>query len=204
MGRAMVGCAHFRNARAISVGKLASMCPRREQSRDNGRVRLIRRLRLLMVGLVVICRACACDRVSGRPLVRVAGGYCVARPAGKPPRHPVLCRQSARRRGQQVGRCSRCCSRCRHRPALRATAEQFHRHSCTRPGARCLVHESMAEGLAAAAAVLRPHGQVLVFWDCYHFNVQVRMFDVRFTARPGWRGRGRGTRIAMRRGVRSM
>ncbi|KDA13047.1 hypothetical protein CO60_3573 [Mycobacterium tuberculosis] len=34
VGRAMVGCAHFGNARAISVGKLASMCPRRNNPRQ--------------------------------------------------------------------------------------------------------------------------------------------------------------------------
>jgi D-alanyl-D-alanine dipeptidase len=56
--------------------------------------------------------------------------------------------------------------------------------------ARCLVHESMAPGLAAAAAVLRPKGEVLVFWDCYRpHDVQVRMFeavpDPNWVARPG-------------------
>jgi D-alanyl-D-alanine dipeptidase len=56
--------------------------------------------------------------------------------------------------------------------------------------ARCLVHESMAKGLAAAAAVLRPRGEVLVFWDCYRpHDVQVRMFDAvpdaNWVARPG-------------------
>ena len=56
--------------------------------------------------------------------------------------------------------------------------------------ARCLVHESMAPGLAAAAAVLRPRGEVLMFWDCYRpHDVQVRMFeavpDPNWVARPG-------------------
>lgn len=56
--------------------------------------------------------------------------------------------------------------------------------------ARCLVHESMAPGLAAAAAVLRPGGEVLAFWDCYRpHDVQVRMFeavpDPNWVARPG-------------------
>ena len=51
--------------------------------------------------------------------------------------------------------------------------------------ARCLVHESMAPGLAAAAAVLRPGGEVLVFWDCYRpHDVQVRMFDA--VPNPNW------------------
>jgi zinc D-Ala-D-Ala dipeptidase len=49
--------------------------------------------------------------------------------------------------------------------------------------ARCLVHESMAAGLAAAAAALRP--DVLVFWDCYRpHQVQVKMFEV--VADPDW------------------
>src|SRR5437899_11839406 len=44
--------------------------------------------------------------------------------------------------------------------------------------ARCLIHESMAQGLAAAAAALRPKGEVLQFWDCYRpHDVQVRMFE---------------------------
>ncbi len=56
--------------------------------------------------------------------------------------------------------------------------------------ARCLVHESMAPGLATAADVLRRQGQALVFWDCYRpHDVQVRMFQVvpnpAWVARPG-------------------
>ena len=56
--------------------------------------------------------------------------------------------------------------------------------------ARCLVHQSMAPGLAAAAAALRPGGEVLVFWDCYRpHDVQVRMFNAvpnpNWVARPG-------------------
>ncbi|MDA3640553.1 D-alanyl-D-alanine dipeptidase [Mycobacterium xenopi] len=56
--------------------------------------------------------------------------------------------------------------------------------------ARCLVHESMAPGLAAAAAALRPQGEVLVFWDCYRpHDVQVEMFKAvpnpAWVARPG-------------------
>ena len=57
------------------------------------------------------------------------------------------------------------------------------------PGdARCLVHESMAAGLAAAVEALRP--DVLTFWDCYRpHDVQVRMFeavsDPDWVARPG-------------------
>lgn len=56
--------------------------------------------------------------------------------------------------------------------------------------ARCLVHESMAPGLAAAADVLRQNGEVLVFWDCYRpHDVQVRMFEAvpntAWVAKPG-------------------
>lgn len=58
------------------------------------------------------------------------------------------------------------------------------------PGARCLVHQALAPGLAAAANTLRPRGRVLVFWDCYRpHEVQVRMFeavpDPSWVARPG-------------------
>jgi D-alanyl-D-alanine dipeptidase len=51
--------------------------------------------------------------------------------------------------------------------------------------ARCLVHESLAPGLAAAADALRPHGEVLVFWDGYRpHDVQVKMFEV--VSNPAW------------------
>jgi len=51
--------------------------------------------------------------------------------------------------------------------------------------ARCLVHESMAPGLATAAEALRAQGDVLVFWDCYRpHDVQVRMFDA--VPNPAW------------------
>lgn len=51
--------------------------------------------------------------------------------------------------------------------------------------ARCLVHQSMAQGLAAAAAALRRQGQVLVFWDCYRpHDVQIKLFDV--VSNPAW------------------
>ncbi len=56
------------------------------------------------------------------------------------------------------------------------------------PDARCLVDQSMASGLAAAADALRP--KVLVFWDCYRpHDVQVRMWEAvpnpDWVARPG-------------------
>ena len=58
------------------------------------------------------------------------------------------------------------------------------------PDARCLVHESLAPGLAAAAEVLRAQGEVLAFWDCYRpHDVQVRMWqtvpDPNWVAQPG-------------------
>ena len=56
--------------------------------------------------------------------------------------------------------------------------------------ARCLVEGSMAADLATAADVLRPGGDVLVFWDCYRpHDVQERLFeaapDPNWVARPG-------------------
>ncbi|WP_431235892.1 M15 family metallopeptidase [Mycolicibacterium psychrotolerans] len=51
--------------------------------------------------------------------------------------------------------------------------------------ARCLVHNSMAPGLAKAADDLRAQGDVLVFWDCYRpHDVQVRMFEA--VPNPAW------------------
>ena len=69
-----------------------------------------------------------------------------------------------------------------------ATADNFVGVPLYPAGARCLVHESLADGLAAAAAALRP--DVLVFFDCYRpHSVQVRMFeavpDPAWVARPG-------------------
>lgn len=66
-----------------------------------------------------------------------------------------------------------------------ATADNFTGVQLYPSGARCLVHESMAPGLAAAAETLRASGDVLVFWDCYRpHDVQVRMFDV--VPNPAW------------------
>jgi zinc D-Ala-D-Ala dipeptidase len=69
-----------------------------------------------------------------------------------------------------------------------ATSNNFVGEPLYPADARCLVHESMAPGLAAAAEALRP--EVLVFWDCYRPHaVQVRMFeavpDPEWVARPG-------------------
>ncbi|OMC06316.1 D-alanyl-D-alanine dipeptidase [Mycolicibacter heraklionensis] len=71
-----------------------------------------------------------------------------------------------------------------------ATANNFVGEQLYPSNARCLVHESLAPGLATAAAALRSRGRTLVFWDCYRpHNVQVRMFEVvpdpNWVARPG-------------------
>jgi zinc D-Ala-D-Ala dipeptidase len=66
-----------------------------------------------------------------------------------------------------------------------ATPNNFVKAPMYPADARCLVHESMAPGLAAAAAVLRSRGEVLMFWDCYRpHNVQVRMFEA--VPDPNW------------------
>ncbi len=66
-----------------------------------------------------------------------------------------------------------------------ATANNFVGTPLYPSGARCLVHESLAEGLAVAAAQLRAQGLRLVFWDCYRpHDVQVRMFEV--VSNPAW------------------
>ncbi|GAB3008134.1 M15 family metallopeptidase [Mycobacterium bourgelatii] len=71
-----------------------------------------------------------------------------------------------------------------------ATTNNFTHTQLYPSDARCLVHQSMARGLETAASVLRPQGQVLVFWDCYRpHDVQVKMFNVvpnpAWVARPG-------------------
>lgn len=71
-----------------------------------------------------------------------------------------------------------------------ATADNFVGVPLYPAGARCLIHESLAPGLATAAAALRRQGYTLVFWDCYRpHDVQVRMFnawpDPAWVARPG-------------------
>ena len=66
-----------------------------------------------------------------------------------------------------------------------ATAHNFVGVPLYPAGARCLVHESMAPGLANAADALRAQGDVLVFWDCYRpHDVQVRMFEA--VPNPAW------------------
>ena len=71
-----------------------------------------------------------------------------------------------------------------------ATADNFLHVPLYPADARCLVHESLGPGLAAAASALRGRGYTLVFWDCYRpHEVQVRMFnavpDPAWVARPG-------------------
>ncbi|MDQ1722400.1 MAG: zinc D-Ala-D-Ala dipeptidase [Pseudonocardiales bacterium] len=71
-----------------------------------------------------------------------------------------------------------------------ATSDNFVGVPLYPPDARCLVHDSMAAGLVAAADRLRRQGDVLVFWDCYRPHpVQVRMFEIvpdpNWVARPG-------------------
>jgi D-alanyl-D-alanine dipeptidase len=66
-----------------------------------------------------------------------------------------------------------------------ATADNFVGQQLYPTDARCLVHESMAAGLAVAANQLRAQGNTLVFWDCYRpHDVQVRMFQE--IPNPNW------------------
>ena len=66
-----------------------------------------------------------------------------------------------------------------------ATPNNFTHTQLYPANARCLVHESMANGLATAAKVLASQGDVLVFWDCYRpHDVQVKMFNV--VPNPAW------------------
>lgn len=66
-----------------------------------------------------------------------------------------------------------------------ATADNFVGVQMYPPDARCLVHESMAAGLATAGDMLRSDGHALVFLDCYRpHDVQVRMYEA--VSEPGW------------------
>ena len=66
-----------------------------------------------------------------------------------------------------------------------ATTNNFTGEQLYPAGARCLIHESMAPGLAVAANQLRAQGNTLVFWDCYRpHDVQVRMFQE--VPNPNW------------------
>ncbi|MBX5485322.1 D-alanyl-D-alanine dipeptidase [Mycolicibacterium hassiacum DSM 44199] len=70
-----------------------------------------------------------------------------------------------------------------------ATPDNFVGEAMYPADARCLVHESIAPGLAAAAEALRSGGETLVFWDCYRpHHVQQRMYQVvgqPWVSRPG-------------------
>lgn len=79
-----------------------------------------------------------------------------------------------------------------------ATANNFVGVPLYPADARCLVHESLTPGLAAAADALRVRGRTLVFWDCYRpHDVQVRMFQAvpnpNWVARPGTLARSHET-----------
>jgi D-alanyl-D-alanine dipeptidase len=66
-----------------------------------------------------------------------------------------------------------------------ATADNFVGIPLYPADARCLVHESLAPGLATAAGALRQQGYQLVFWDCYRpHDVQIRMFEA--VPDPAW------------------
>lgn len=66
-----------------------------------------------------------------------------------------------------------------------ATPNNFTHTQLYPAGARCLVHESLAAGLASAAKALTATGDRLVFWDCYRpHDVQVKMFDI--VPNPAW------------------
>ena len=83
-----------------------------------------------------------------------------------------------------------------------ATADNFVGKPLYPADARCLVHESLAPGLAKAADAFRARGAKLVFWDCYRPHaVQVEMFDA--VPDPNWvAGPGR-LRAAMSRAAPS-
>ena len=71
-----------------------------------------------------------------------------------------------------------------------ATADNFVGKPLYPPDGRCLVHESLAPGLAKAAEAFRARGAKLVFWDCYRPHaVQEELFeavpDPNWVARPG-------------------
>ena len=66
-----------------------------------------------------------------------------------------------------------------------ATSDNFTKTRLYPSDARCLVHRSMAPGLAKAAAQLRDKGLRLVFWDCYRpHSAQVKMWQG--VPNPAW------------------
>jgi D-alanyl-D-alanine dipeptidase len=75
-----------------------------------------------------------------------------------------------------------------------ATTNNFVGQQLHPTGARCLVRQDLAQGLAAAADVLRMSGEVLVFSDCYRpHDVQARMFEA--VPNPNWVARRHGHRF---------
>jgi D-alanyl-D-alanine dipeptidase len=71
-----------------------------------------------------------------------------------------------------------------------ATPDNFVGEPLYPADARCLVHESLAPGLAKAADAFRARGAKLMFWDCYRPHaVQAELFDAvpnpNWVARPG-------------------
>lgn len=138
--------------------------------RDNGRMRLTRVLKLAVaVGLVLGCGApWGTPRAPASPDVPPVGD--AARAAGFVDIRSVVSDAVVDLRY--------------------ATTNNFTGTQLYPSDARCLVHQSMAPGLAAAAGALRPQGHLLVFWDCYRpHDVQVKMFALvpnpAWVARPG-------------------
>ncbi len=84
-----------------------------------------------------------------------------------------------------------------------ATTNNFTHTQLYPSDARCLVHQSMAPGLAAAAGALRPQGHLLVFWDCYRPPPTSRSRCSAWSpTRPGWHDLA-NMRAAMSRDARS-
>ncbi len=156
-----LGVLIFGNARAISVAANFRRCVAQQPTTIGSS---IGRLRLLaMVGLVVICGFCACDRV-GRPLVRVAECDLVARP---PAVNTTIWSQLPVSEAARAGWSMFAVLFPMPLSTQLRDGEQFHRHTAVPARARCLAHESMAEGSGTAAAVLRPHGR------CYLLGLSI-------------------------------
>lgn len=135
------------------------------QWRDNGRMHPMRPVLALVVG--VAAALCAATAWAGPDVPPVSGA---ARAAGFVDIRTVIADAIVDLRY--------------------ATTNNFTGTQLYPSDARCLVHQSLAPGLAAAATALRPQGHVLVFWDCYRpHEVQVKMFSVvpnpAWVARPG-------------------
>src|SRR5208337_3305620 len=143
------------SAAATSISRASSQCPVRSGSstRDNGQMARTRRLLLLAVALVTATSACAVARVAVRPVDTTV-------PAG-PGVPPVSDAAHAAGFVDVRSVVPDAIIDLRY-----ATTNNFTGTQLYPSDARCLVHQSMAPGLAAAATALRPQGHVLVFWDC--------------------------------------